>query len=97
VRVYLYSYAVDVTQAKSEAEHVIRLLKNKTLDYPVYYDLEDAGTTEKCSSAVIGDMAEVFCIATEAAGYRAGISESVDMSEFYVEYSQVTSGYTGMH
>ena len=39
--VYLYSYADTVEKAKSEADHVIRLIKDKKLSYPVYYDLED--------------------------------------------------------
>jgi GH25 family lysozyme M1 (1,4-beta-N-acetylmuramidase) len=73
VGVYLYSYAKEVGAAKSEAEHVIRLLKGKTLDYPVYYDLEDSNTTGKCSASVIGDMATAFCNAVKAAGYKVGI------------------------
>jgi GH25 family lysozyme M1 (1,4-beta-N-acetylmuramidase) len=73
VGVYLYSYATNTSMAKSEAEHVIRLLNGKSLDYPVYYDLEDAGTTGKCSALVIGDMATVFCDKIKAAGYKVGI------------------------
>ena len=71
--VYIYSYATSTVQAKSEADHVLRLLKGYKLDYPVYYDLEDAGTTGKCSNKLIADMAEVFCNAIEKAGYWAGI------------------------
>jgi GH25 family lysozyme M1 (1,4-beta-N-acetylmuramidase) len=73
VGVYLYSYAKSVTDAKSEAEHAIRLLKGKTLDYPVYYDLENMQTVGTCSALVIGDMATVFCDAVKAAGYKVGI------------------------
>lgn len=71
--VYIYSYAKSKTQAKSEADHVLRLLKGYKLDYPVYYDLEDANTTGKCSNKLIADMAEVFCNAIEKAGYWSGI------------------------
>jgi GH25 family lysozyme M1 (1,4-beta-N-acetylmuramidase) len=73
VGVYLYSYATSVSMAASEAQHVIRLLKDKSIDYPVFYDLEDAGTTGKCSKTVIADMAETFCNAITAAGYNVGI------------------------
>ena len=41
--VYIYSYAKNTTQAKSEAEHVLRLVapyKDK-MSYPVFYDLEE--------------------------------------------------------
>ncbi|WP_346920934.1 glycoside hydrolase family 25 protein [Clostridium sp. UBA7339] len=71
--VYIYSYATSTVQAKSESEHVLRLIKGYKLDYPVYYDLEDANTTGKCSNKLIADMTEVFCNAIEKAGYWAGI------------------------
>jgi GH25 family lysozyme M1 (1,4-beta-N-acetylmuramidase) len=73
VGVYLYSYATNITKARSEAQHVLRLLQNKTLDYPVFYDLEDANTTAKCSKTVIADMAEEFCNAIEKSGFKVGI------------------------
>jgi GH25 family lysozyme M1 (1,4-beta-N-acetylmuramidase) len=73
VGVYLYSYATSVTQARSEAQHVLRLVQNKTLDYPVFYDLEDASITAKCSKTVIGDIAEEFCNTITAKEYAVGI------------------------
>lgn len=74
--VYLYSYAMSTSQAKSEAEHVLRLIKGYKLDYPVYFDLEDANTTGKCSNSAIGDMAETFCNIIESNGYWVGIYAS---------------------
>ena len=71
--VYLYSYANSIDKANSEADHVLRLIKGCKLDYPVFYDLEDANTTGKCSKALIADMAEVFCTKIERAGYKVGI------------------------
>lgn len=68
--VYIYSYAKDVNMAKSEANHVLRLLgpyKDK-LSYPVYYDLEEAGTEK---GAV--ERALVFGDIIEKAGYWCGI------------------------
>ena len=68
--VYLYSYAKTIEQAKSEAAHVIRLLEpyKNELSYPVYYDLEEAGTEK---GAV--ERALVFGDIIEAAGYWCGI------------------------
>ncbi len=68
--VYLYSYAKSVAAAKSEALHVIRLLapyKGK-LSFPVYYDLEEAGTESGAAERAI-----VFCNMLEAEGYFCGI------------------------
>ena len=38
---YLYSYALDRDMAKSEAQHVLRLLGGKKPAYGVWYDVED--------------------------------------------------------
>lgn len=71
--VYLFSYADSVADAISEADHVIRLVKGKKLSYPVFYDLEDAKTTGKCSNALILEIAKAFTEKVEAAGYTVGI------------------------
>lgn len=65
---YLYSYAKTTAQAKSEAEHVLRLVKGYNLSYPIYYDLEEAGTE---SGAI--ERAKVFGDIIEAAGYWCGV------------------------
>lgn len=68
--VYLYSYAKNINMAKSEANHVLRLLapyKGK-LSYPVYLDLEEPGTEE---GAV--ERALVFGDIIEKNGYWCGI------------------------
>lgn len=65
---YLYSYAKTTAQAKSEAEHVLRLVKGYNLSYPIYYDLEEDGTE---SGAI--ERAKVFGDIIEAAGYWCGV------------------------
>lgn len=46
VGVYIYSYATNKSDAKSEAEHTIRLVKKykDKLAYPIYYDVEEERT-----------------------------------------------------
>lgn len=68
--VYLYSYAKTIERAKSEAQHVLRLLEpyKGKLSYPVYLDLEEAGTQ---TGAV--ERAKVFGDIIEKAGYWCGI------------------------
>lgn len=66
--VYLYSYAKSVEQAKSEAAHVLRLIKPYKLSYPVYLDLEESGTAEGAVERAI-----VFGDIIEKAGYWCGI------------------------
>lgn len=68
--VYLYSYAKSVNMAKSEANHVLRLLEpyKDKLSYPVYLDLEEEGTEDGAIERAI-----VFGDIIEAAGYWCGI------------------------
>ena len=71
--IYLYSYADSVEKAKSEAEHTLRLIKGHAPSYPIYYDLEDANSTGKCSKSLILEMAKTYIGILESNGYCAGI------------------------
>jgi len=66
--VYLYSYAKNVAGAKSEAAHVLRLIKPYKLSFPIYLDLEQAGTE---SGAI--ERAKIFGDIIEKAGYWCGV------------------------
>lgn len=73
---YLYSYAMSIDEAKSEAEHIKRLLKGKKPLYPVLIDMEDTdgykaqrgGNTRQMNT----DIIKTVCQALENAGYCAG-------------------------
>ena len=69
---YIYSYAENTKQAKSEAEHVLRVIKNYSPIYPVYYDLEDPDTTALCSNKEILEIAKTFESIVSKAGYDVG-------------------------
>lgn len=69
---YLYSYAKSVEDAKSEAEHVLRLVEGYDLDYPIYYDLED-DTLKNLGNDQIAAIAKTFCDIIESKGYEVGI------------------------
>lgn len=70
---YIYSYATNVAEAISEANHAVRLVRGHNLTYPVYYDMEDANTTGLVSAQVKGDLAQNFCNIVQSAGYKVGI------------------------
>ena len=65
---YLYSYANTESKARSEAEHVLRLVKGYKLSYPIYYDLEEPGT----QSGAVNRM-KIFAEIIENAGYWVGV------------------------
>lgn len=73
--VYIYSYAETVEQAKSEAEHVLRLVKGYNLSYPIYYDMEDA-VQDKLSNDELAELAKTFCGIIESNGYDVGVYAS---------------------
>lgn len=75
--VYLYSYAKNATDAKSEAKHVMRLIKNYKMAYPIYYDLEDENTTGKQTNEVIASIAKTFAEELEKNGYYVGMYASL--------------------
>lgn len=70
--VYIYSYADSANKARSEAQHVLRLIEGYKLAYPVYLDLEEAR-----SAAGAIDWACIFGDIIEEAGYWCGVYASL--------------------
>ena len=89
--IYIYSYATSLTKATNEANHVLGKIKSYKNDamfrYPVYYDLEDAPTFGKQSSANRIAMAKKFCTMIENAGYNVGIYANTDWFTNYLPAS----------
>lgn len=69
--VYIYSYAQSISQAQSEAYHVLRMIKGRKLSYPVYWDTEERGTEwiSFNGACAFGDI-------IEANGYWCGVYAS---------------------
>lgn len=76
--VYIYSYAMNVEDAKSEADHVLRLVQGYDLTLPIYLDLEDERFTGSLTNTEIAEIAEVFCTTVQNAGYDVGIYANLD-------------------
>ena len=81
---YIYSYADSVTAAKSEANHVLRLIKGYDLSYPIYYDLEENSVREKLSTKEIAEVAQTFCSIIEDAGYDVAVYANKDWFTNYL-------------
>lgn len=79
VGVYFFTQAVNVEEAKEEAEFVIRNLKDYRLDYPVYIDTElisdSSARTNKAnlSQKELSNICIAFCDEIRKAGFRSGI------------------------
>ena len=78
--VYIYSYADSTERAKSEAEHVLRLIEGHNLSYPVFYDMEDNSTL----GADLAEIATTFCSIIEGAGYPVGVYANLNWWNNYL-------------
>lgn len=79
---YLYSYALTVEQAKSEAAHALRLLKGKKPSYPVAFDMEDADGYKKKhgmpNNATLVAICDTFLSIVRDAGYEVMLYANKD-------------------
>ena len=82
--VYIYSYAVNTSMAKSEANHVLRLINGLKLDFPVYFDMEDNSQLNGTNRATRGAIAKTFCNAITAKGYKVGIYANLNWWNNYL-------------
>ena len=75
--VYLYSYATNLDDARSEVCHTLRLIKDKKLEYPVFLDVES-----KAQMALrkedLTEIVNYYCEEMEKNGYYVGIYASLD-------------------
>lgn len=94
--IYLYSYAKTTDMASSEAAHVLRLMNEAglsplDLSYPIYYDLEEGGSSPNISNDQLLANTKVFCAAISAAGFVPGVYANTNWWTHYLtsaEYDQ---------
>ena len=90
---YLYSYAKSVSDAKKEAGVVLKWLKGRELNLPVYYDIEDKSQIN-LGKKTLTSMCEAFCDVIEKAGYWAGIYANKYFFTTYLDYEKLEEKYT---
>lgn len=93
VGVYLYSYAQSVNEAKREAEVALKWLNGRSLNLPVYFDIEDKSQVN-LGKNVLTNMCEAFCDAIEKGGYAAGIYANKYFFTTYLDYQKLGEKYT---
>lgn len=93
VGVYWYSYAYSVAEAKQEAKVCLACIKGKTLELPVYYDLEESGQTRLGMSALT-NIAIAFCDEIKAGGYRAGVYSNLNWLNNYLDCEKLRNKYS---
>lgn len=72
VGVYWYNYAKTVADAEREADACLTVLKGKSLEYPVFYDLEENSVAATGKQNVIA-IGKAFLKKIAAAGFKVGV------------------------
>lgn len=93
VGIYHYSYAKSIDEAKREASVVLKWLKNRKLNLPVYFDIEDKSQIN-LGKNVLTSMCDTFCKEIEKAGYWAGIYANKYFFTTYLDYKKLEEKYT---
>ena len=92
VGIYLYSYAINIEDAKCEAKRVIDEIKNLKIEYPVFIDMEDADgykAKRNVSNEMCIDICDTFCNLIEKAGYYAGIYANLNWLKNRINSTQL--------
>ena len=93
IGVYWYSYADSVNDAEKEAKACLECINNKSLDMPIYYDLEDNSQT-KLGKAKLTEIAERFCETIKKSNYRAGVYANLNWFNNYLDYDKLKKKYS---
>ena len=78
VGAYWYSYASGPEDARREAKACLEVIKGKTFEYPIWYDIEYEAVLMNQSKTSRTECCKAFCEELERAGYYAGIYCSRD-------------------
>ena len=88
--VYIYSYAINTSEAEDEANYMLNLLKQCHPTVGVWFDMEDAdGYKEKMSAnfmqkTLISQICQTFCSKVQSNGYHTGIYASYSWFKDYI-------------
>ncbi len=93
IGVYWYSYADSAGDAEKEAKACLECINNKSLDMPIYYDLEDNSQT-KLGKAKLTEIAERFCETIKKSNYRAGVYANLNWFNNYLDYDKLKGKYS---
>lgn len=94
---YLYSYALNTSDAISEAKHVIRLLKGKKPILPIAFDMEDADGYKKNngmpSNSTLVSICKTFLSEIKKAGYYPMLYASLSWLNNQLNDSSLLNSY----
>lgn len=89
---YLYSYATNLNSGLEEAKNCYNLIKGKTFELPVFYDLEDK-LSSNLEKEDLTKIALDFCEYITNKGYDAGVYANKDWWTNKLIYSNLKDYY----
>ena len=93
VGIYVYCYANNVNAAKSGANWTVKSLMDKSLELPVYIDMEDSSISN-LSKDLLTDICISFNSIIEANNMWAGVYADLDWFENHLNKDIIKSKYT---
>lgn len=86
--VYIYSLATSIDEAIKEADFVINTIKPYTIQYPVYYDIEDT-IQSKLTNDERTSLIQAFCNRIQSANYISGVYSSSSWFQYKFNLNQL--------
>ena len=93
IGVYVYNYCNSQNTAKSGAEWTINQLKDKSIDLPIYIDMEDR-SIENLGKDKLTSICIAFNTVIENAGYWAGVYANLNWCTNYLNKDTIKARYT---
>ena len=89
VGVYCYTLAKSVDEGITEAEHLLKLLKGKELNYPIALDLESVNQINHMSKAERTELIIEYKRIIEEAGYQFVVYANLNWLNTYIDQSKL--------
>lgn len=93
---YIYSYALNVSQAKNEVQHTLRLLKGKKPTMPIAFDWEEDDYKEEKgypTDAVLRDIHRTYLSGIKEAGYYPMLYTGYDLLKGALNHPSIIDTY----
>lgn len=91
VGVYWYSCANEGNEGANEARAALEFLGGRSLNFPIYIDVEDPTHQSWASQATLTQQSLQFASVIQSAGYRAGVYASSSWYYNKLDYSQLVN------
>ena len=93
IGIYVYNYCNCEETIKSGAEWTIKQLKDRSINLPIYIDMED-GSIKDLGKEKLTNMVIAYNTVIENAGYWAGVYANLDWFKNYLNKDQLVPRYT---